>query len=78
MSKTRQVHAFKKLIMVVSISINSSIFYIAPLQEPYSEVLPTETENSFHLGDASDLKEACFRFLDQPQKWNGSTLSQSG
>jgi len=71
------------------ILINQSIkIDIAPLQDPYSEALPTQakrnrrggggTENRHRLGGILDQLEGHSRFLNQPQKKNGSALSQSG
>ena len=68
-------------------SINQSKFI--PLQEPYSEALPTQAKRKrtvlrrwwkweqAHLGGALDLLEVHSTLLDQPQKKNGSALQQS-
>ena len=63
--------------------------YIAPLQDTYSEALPTQAkpkqslggggiENRHRLEGALDLLEVHSRCLDQPQKFAHSALSQSG
>src|SRR6218665_2958487 len=70
------------------VSFQSIKIYI--LQDTYSEALQTQPrgkeqslegdgiENRHLLEGALDLLEVHSRFLDQPQKINGSALSQSG
>lgn len=41
-------------------------------------IIQTLLRIMLHLGGASDVKEARYRWLDQPQKRNGSALAQSG
>jgi len=53
----------------------SSRFLFRGIPNPGQAV--SKTENKHRLGDAVDLREAHSRLSDQPEKRNGSTLSQS-
>src|SRR6218665_3046346 len=71
-------------------SINQSIkIYIAPLQDTYSDALPTHAKRKRSLEKVVelqapfgrcllDLQKIHSRFLDQPQKMNEFALSQRG
>src|SRR6218665_3336590 len=76
--------------MSSSQSINQSVkIYIAPLQDTYSDALPTHAKRKRSLEKVVelqapfgrcliDLLEIHSRFLDQPQKMNEFALSQRG